>query len=187
MQMTETKTRPVSKTLLIVISLVVIAVVGAIVAGIHFSNPYLHKKVVEILQRKIPRRRRTQGVSGLPVSRSTDRRFGPCAPHEGRTDVPPLISIREFSAEAGILGLPWKPWKVDQVTLKGLVIQIPPKGDRGNQNWPKAKNLPVLIGEIISDDAELRMLPKSADKDPHVFAIHHLVMHSVGLDRPGQI
>ena len=106
--------------------------------------------------------------------------------HEGRTDIPPLISIREFSAQAGILGLPWKPWKVDQVTLKGLVIQIPPKGDRGPQNWPKAKNLPVLIGEIVSDDAELRMLPKSADKDPHVFAIHHLVMHSVGLDRPAK-
>ena len=106
--------------------------------------------------------------------------------HEGRTDIPPLISIREFSAQAGILGLPWKPWKVDQVTLKGLVIQIPPKEDRGSQNWPKAKNLPVLIGEIVSDDAELRMLPKSADKDPHVFAIHHLVMHSVGLDRPAK-
>ena len=27
------------------------------------------------------------------------------------------------------------------------------------------------------------LLPKSADKDPHVFAIHHLVMHSVGLHR----
>ena len=40
--------------------------------------------------------------------------------------------------------------------------------------------------EIVSDDAELRLLPKSADKDPHVFAIHHLVMHSVGLDRPAK-
>jgi hypothetical protein len=48
------------------------------------------------------------------------------------------------------------------------------------------RNAPVLIGEIVSDDAELRLLPKSADKDPHVFAIHHLVMHSVGLDRPAK-
>ena len=38
----------------------------------------------------------------------------------------------------------------------------------------------------MSDDAELRLLPKSADKDPHVFAIHRLVMHSVGLDRPAK-
>ena len=26
--------------------------------------------------------------------------------------------------------------------------------------------MPVLIHEIVSDDAELRLLPKSADKDP---------------------
>jgi hypothetical protein len=106
--------------------------------------------------------------------------------HEGRTDVPPLISIQEFSAEAGILGLLGRPWKIGQVKLKGLVIQIPPKGERGKQDWSKVRDVPVLIGEIVSDDAELRLLPKSADKDPHVFAIHRLVMHSVGLDRPAK-
>ena len=50
--------------------------------------------------------------------------------HEGRTDVPPLISIAEFSADAGITGLLGKPWKIDQIKLKGLVIQIPPKDAR---------------------------------------------------------
>ncbi len=184
--MTEIKTRPVSKVLLIVISLVVIASVCAIVAGIHLSNPYLHKKVVELLRDKFHAEVELKEfhVNLFPGARIEGS--GLVLRHDGRTDIPPLISIREFSAQAGILGLPWKPWRVDQVTLKGLVIQIPPKGDRGSQNWPKAKNLPVLIGEIVSDDAELRMLPKSADKDPHVFAIHHLVMHSVGLDRPAK-
>jgi hypothetical protein len=186
MQMAETKTRPASKTLLIVISLVVIAVVGAIVAGIHFSNPYLHKRVVEMLKEKFHAEVELKDFHVYLFPGVRIEGSGLVLRHEGRTDIPALISIREFSAEAGILGLPWRPWKVDQVTLKGLVIQIPPKGDRGKQNWPKAKNLPVLVGEIVSDDAELRMLPKSADKDPHVFAIHHLVMHSVGLDRPAK-
>jgi hypothetical protein len=186
MQMAETKTRPASKTLLIVISLVVIAVVGAIVAGIHFSNPYLHKRVVEMLKEKFHAEVELKDFHVYLFPGVRIEGSGLVLRHEGRTDIPALISIREFSAEAGILGLPWKPWKVDQITLKGLVIQIPAKGDRGKQNWPKAKNLPVLIGEIVSDDAELRMLPKSADKDPHVFAIHHLVMHSVGLDRPAK-
>jgi hypothetical protein len=186
MQMAETKTRPASKTLLIVISLVVIAVVGAIVAGIHFSNPYLHRRVVEMLKEKFHAEVELKDFHVYLFPGVRIEGSGLVLRHEGRTDIPALISIREFTAEAGILGLPWRPWKVDQVTLKGLVIQIPPKGDRGKQNWPKAKNLPVLIGEIVSDDAELRMLPKSADKDPHVFAIHHLVMHSVGLDRPAK-
>ncbi len=182
--MTETRSRPASKTLLIVISLVVIAVVALIVSGIHLSNPYLRRRVVEMLSQKFHADVELKEFHVFLFPGVRIEGSGLALRHEGRTDIPPLISIQEFSAQAGILGLPWKPWKVDQVKLKGLLIQIPPKEERGNQKWPKAKNIPVLIGEIISDDAELRMLPKSADKDPHIFAIHHLVMHSVGLDRP---
>ncbi|MGH9550397.1 MAG: hypothetical protein ACRD3W_13525, partial [Terriglobales bacterium] len=182
--MIETRTRPASRTLLIVISLVVVAVVALVVTGMHLSNPYLHKKVVEMLNAKFHadvelRDFHVYLFPGVRIEGS-----GLSLRHEGRTDVPPLISIGEFSAEAGILGLIGKPWKITQVKLKGLVIQIPPKGEREKQDWSKARNAPVLIKEIVSDDAELRLLPKSADKDPHVFAIHHLVMHSVGLDRP---
>ncbi len=176
-----------SKTLLIVISLVVIAVVGVIVAGIHLSNPYLHKKVVEMLREKFHAEVELKEFHVYLFPGARIEGSGLVLRHEGRTDVPPLISIREFSAEAGILGLPWKPWKSRPGQAQGSGDTDSAQGRQREQNWPKAKNLPVLIGEIVSDDAELRMLPKSADKDPHVFAIHHLVMHSVGLDRPGEV
>lgn len=182
--MTEPTSRPLNKTLLIVISLVAIVVVVLIVTAIHLSNPYLHKKVVEILSEKFHAEVELKEFHVYLFPGARIEGSGLVLRHEGRTDVPPLISIGEFSAEAGILGLIGKPWKVHQVKLKGLKIQIPPKGERKKQDWSKARNMPVLIGEIVSDDAELRLLPKSADKDPHVFAIHHLVMHSVGLDRP---
>ena len=184
--MTESKTRPASRTLLIVISLVVIAIVALIVTGIHLSNPYLHRKVVEMLSAKFHADVELKEFHVYLFPGARIEGTGLVLRHEGRTDVPPLISIGEFSAEAGILGLLGKPWKIRQVKLKGLVIQIPPKAERGKQDWSKVRNSPVLIGEIVSDDAELRLLPKSADKDPHVFAIHHLVMHSVGLDRPAK-
>ena len=115
---------------------------------------------------EVSRRCRAQGVPCFLLPGVRIEGSGLALRHEGRTDVPPLISIHEFSAQAGILGLPWKPWKVDQVKLKGLTIQIPPKEDRGNQKWPKAKNIPVLIGEIVSDDAELRLLPSPPIKIP---------------------
>jgi hypothetical protein len=185
MQLTETRTRPVSKTLLIVISLFVIGMVALVVTAIHLSNPYLRRKVVEMLGQKFHADVELQEFHVYLFPGVRIEGSGLALRHDGRTDIPPLISIREFSAEAGILGLPWRPWRVDQVKLKGLVIQIPPKGERGKP-WPKPRKLPVLIGEIVSDDAELRMLPKSADKDSHVFAIHHLVMRSVGLDRPAK-
>ncbi|MBZ5649284.1 MAG: hypothetical protein LAO18_02235 [Acidobacteriia bacterium] len=182
--MTETKTRPASRTLLIVISMVVIGVVVLVMTGMHLSNPYLHKKVVEMLSAKFHAEVELKDFHVYLFPGVRIEGAGLALRHEGRTDVPPLISIGEFSAEADILGLIGKPWKVRQVKLKGLTIQIPPKGERPKQDWSKARNAPVLIGEIVSDDAELRLLPKFADKDPHVFPIHHLVMHSVGLDRP---
>ena len=182
--MIEMKGKPASKTLLIVISLVVIAVVALIVTGIHLSDPYLHKKVVEILGDKFHADVELKDFHVYLFPGVRIEGSGLAIRHEGRTDVPPLISIGKFSAQAGILGLLGKPWKIRQVKLQGLVIQIPPKDERGKQNWSKVRDAPVLIQEIVSDDAELRLLPKSADKDPHVFAIHHLIMHSVGLDRP---
>jgi hypothetical protein len=184
--MTETGTRTVSKPLLIVISLVVITLVAVIVTGIHLSNPYLQKKVVEMLGEKFHADVELKEFHVYLFPGARIEGSGLVLRHEGRTDVPPLISIGQFSAEAGILGLLWKPWKIGQVKLKGLIIQIPPKGERRKQDWSKMRDVPVLISEIVSDDAELRLLPKSADKDPHVFAIHRLVMHSVGLDRPAK-
>jgi hypothetical protein len=182
--MTESKTRRPSKTLLAVISLIVIVAVTLTMAGIHLSNPYLHKKVEEMLSAKFHADVELQDFHVYLFPGVRIEGSGLALRHEGRTDVPPLISIGEFSAQAGILGLLWKPWKIQQVKLKGLVIQIPPPAQRRKQDWSKARDMQILIHEIVSDDAELRLLPKSADRDPHVFAIHHLVMHSVGLDRP---
>jgi AsmA-like C-terminal region len=184
--MTESNAKLVSKTLLIATSLVVIAVAGVIVTGIHLSSPYLHKKVVEMLGEKFHADVELKDFHVYLFPGARIEGSGLVLRHEGRTDVPPMISIGEFSAEAGILGLLWKPWKIGQVKLKGLIIQIPPKGERRKQDWSKVRDVPILIGEIVSDHAELRLLPKSADKDPHVFAIHRLVMHSVGLDRPAK-
>src|ERR1700693_3476021 len=124
--MTESKARPVSEAQLIVISLIVIAIVALTVTGIHLSNPYLHKKVVEMLQEKFHANVELKEFHVYLFPGARIEGAGPALRHEGRTDVPPLISISEFSAEAGIMGLLWKPWKIQQVRLKGLVIQIPP-------------------------------------------------------------
>ena len=171
---------------LVVVSLLVIAATVLLVTGIHLSNPYLQKRVVEMLGEKFHANVELKDfhVFLFPGARITGS--GLVLRHKGRTDVPPLISIGEFSAQTGILGLLGKPWKIQQVKLKGLAIQIPPPAQRRKQDWSEARDMPVLIQEIVSDDAELRLLPKSADKDPHVFAIHRLVMHSVGLDRPAR-
>jgi hypothetical protein len=41
----------------------------------------------------------------------------------------------------------------------------------------------VLVDELVSEDAELHILPNEPDKLSHIFLIHRVVMHSVGLQR----
>ena len=105
--------------------------------------------------------------------------------HEGRTDVPPLFSIPEFWAEAPIRGIWSRPWHINRIRLRGMKITIPPKKDdkQPRMNWKKTKNFPAFVEVITCDDAVMVMQPKQADKPPHQYDIHRLLMRGVGLDR----
>jgi hypothetical protein len=103
--------------------------------------------------------------------------------HHGRTDVPPLLEIAEFSGEMGWLALIDKPWHIRYVELKGLTIHIPPKEKRqfSEDSNKKKRDIPVIVDELISNDAELDLLPGDPAKSVHQFLIHRLIMKSVGL------
>src|SRR5438309_3551668 len=154
------------RAVFLVVFLIAIVATVLVVTGVHLSNPYLREKVVEMLEEKFHANVELKDFHVYLFPGARIEGSGLVLRHEGRTDVPPLISIGEFSAETQILGLLGKPWKIQQIKLKGLVIQIPPPAQRGKQDWSKARDMPVLIHEIVSDDAELRLLPKCADKDP---------------------
>ena len=68
--------------------------------------------------------------------------------HHGRTDVPPLLEIAEFSGEMGWLALIDKPWHIRYVELKGLTIHIPPKEKRqfSEDSNKKKRDIPVIVG-----------------------------------------
>jgi hypothetical protein len=105
--------------------------------------------------------------------------------YRGRTDIPPLIEVREFSANMAWLSLMRKPWNIRNVQLAGLTIHIPPKEERTATaaKTPRlgARDVPVLVNELVSDDAELDLIPSDPQKSDHRFLIHHLAMHGVGL------
>jgi AsmA-like C-terminal region len=108
--------------------------------------------------------------------------------HNGRKDVPPLISIKRFSADLGFLGLLSVPKRARTVRLEGLQIHVPPRGERGvTEHHPgkQGKSLPsFLVDEIIADGTFLEILPKKAGKLPLTFDISRLTLESVGADRP---
>ena len=80
---------------------------------------------------------------------------------------------------------------MNRVTLDGLEIQIPPKGERprfGSQEFPKepstakAASGGVLIREVLMRDARLIILPRDKGKVALRFDIHELRLESAGKD-----
>ena len=111
--------------------------------------------------------------------------------HKGRTDIPPLIEIREVSAYANVLKLFRHKPQISFVQLYGLQIHMPPR-EPGSQpliqktDQDLEKKYPVVIKEIHTDDAMIVVLRAQPGKEPREFPIHHLELHDVSFDRPGK-
>ena len=180
------------RIILPIIILVFLLVCGiAIEVGVHYAQPWVHARALEMLQQKFNGKVEVQDfyVSLVPALRVTGT--GLVVRYQGRTDIPPLFAAQNFSAEAGALGLTGflgTPWKINRIQLKGLVIHIPPKEDRP-QSTPaeqaekkrKIKEIKILVHELDADDLELHLIPKDPQKPEHIFQIHQLVMLQVGL------
>jgi hypothetical protein len=109
--------------------------------------------------------------------------------HEGRTDLPPLISMEKATFGANFSGLLGRKVDIALVELQGLHINTPPhepdapprfKGT--DQNL--AEKYPVVVHEIVAEDATMVMLrrPEDSDKPPNTFQIHELRMQNFTFD-----
>ncbi|MGA9039484.1 MAG: AsmA-like C-terminal region-containing protein [Terriglobales bacterium] len=180
------------KKLAILAAVLLLVVVVLTITGLRLAKPSLKKLTLEVLSEKFHADVQLDNIEILIFPRIQVHGSGLSMRFQGRTDLPPLIYVREFWAEAGLRSLLGKPWRIERIQMKGLSIHIPPKngdeiqtgGNGGLRDWSKTKDIPILIGEIEADDSQLEILPKSADKLSHVFELHHILMRQVGLGRP---
>ncbi len=106
--------------------------------------------------------------------------------HNGRTDVPPLISIDSFFANAGVRGLLADPLHLREINLEGLTIRVPVGGigagrDDDGEHRPHApRRSPILIDSIVSRAATLEIASGRPGRLPRLFEIHDLVMRGFG-------
>jgi hypothetical protein len=103
--------------------------------------------------------------------------------HKGRTDIPPLITIRAFTISSSIREL-WTR-HIDRVHLEGLEIMVPP---RRGQDMPSMKRVPaadaaqhgdrrasdVTIHEMLTESSLLTILSKREGKRPRVFQLRRI-------------
>jgi AsmA-like C-terminal region len=183
----------VAGTLLAICGVVVLSLVTR-------GTPYLRDRVVAALngrfQSQVAVERLQVGIFPRPeVSGS-----GLVLRHNGRTDVPPLITLESFTGSAGLLGLFATPLSLRSIELEGLTIHVPPGGlGSGERSGPgqrpngaavdahtsRGRRLPSLsIGRIRAREARLELVPRNPAKSPRVFAIHDLLIDGFRPDAP---
>lgn len=94
---------------------------------------------------------------------------------------PPLFAIQRvlFTVDLGVLFEPKK--SVTFVSIEGMEINVPPKGER--QNWGGgASNSNVIIQSVQIRDAALVLLPQDPSRKPLRFQIARLHLQSVGVN-----
>lgn len=135
----------------------------------------LRPATVELLERRFNSKVELakMSVSLMPLS---VRAEGIAIRHQGRTDVPPLISMRAFTIQGNLREV-WAR-RIEKIHVEGLELVIPPRrpkplqpteepGDEGSDN-------DVAIGELIAEDSLLSIMSKTEGKGPRVFQIRHL-------------
>jgi hypothetical protein len=128
-----------------------------------------------------------------------------------RTDLPPMIEFRRVTFDVDLGSLLEGPKIIQLVTLEGLRITMPPKGERPTAGpkdkseddktiadikkpdvdpslqagaEPKKDGLGVVIQKIVADGAFFQILPKNPKKMPLEFDLYKLTLTSQGEGKP---
>ena len=184
----------------ILLGLCVVIVVGSALLvrwAIH-ATPAVRDTVVDALNSRFDSKVDLESlqVEIYPTPRVSGK--GLVLRHNGRTDVPPLITMDTFDANASVKGLIRRPLHLKDVKIEGLNIHVPPGGlspqDKAGDDEPRRpKDLPppaivptapppsaVLIDSIHSKRARLEIESRRANRLPRIFDIEDLAMRGFG-------
>ena len=189
----------VKRIIVIVLVLAVVAVV-AVASMIPITSERARRAVIAELSERLDSTVELESFEMRLLPRLSASGRGLAVHHHGRTDVPPLLAIRQFAVSGGFIQL--LRGHVNQVTVEGLDIMIPPKErrdhqedaareedkdkrDKPKQDDPPTKRDGSAMGSMVIDrleslDARVTILKSDPKKSPKVWAIHRLNMRSVG-------
>ncbi len=74
--------------------------------------------------------------------------------------------------------------KIDRNKVAVVDIPQPPPPLGPEDEKRPQKPSPLIVDEVLSENAELRIIRRTSDKPPRVFVIHHLDMNGVGSNDP---
>jgi hypothetical protein len=186
--------RPSWRVAALVVAVVAGGLLIALASVVPFSSETARRKVIEVLSARLDAEVELAELRFRLLPQFHAEGGGLAIRHRGRRDVPPLISIKQFSAEGNLFGLLRR--HVTRVTVDELSIEIPP--DRNRDQIP-GESPPApsradgasrdtartfVVDELVANEARLVIIPRDSDKRPKVWSIHDLRMQAVSLDRP---
>jgi hypothetical protein len=101
--------------------------------------------------------------------------------------LPPLISIRHFSASSSPLGLLRSPAHISRATFEGMQIETQAKHEQTDAHAPATTDppgSPFVIDEVTANGTVLKVLPRDPQKQALIFDIYQLTLNGVRFDRP---
>ncbi len=99
----------------------------------------------------------------------------------------PLVRVQTISIQSRYVDLFLRPGYVARIVLKGLRVQVPPRGSGASSQDDlvahSATQSRTRVGEIIADGALLE-IARQGDRPPLKFEIHALTLKSVSRNTP---
>jgi hypothetical protein len=174
----------------------VICLVGAFVAVrlvIARAEPILRDRVIETLSNRFESKVELGSfhvslIKGIEVSGGGLKIFGPTDPNPYEPGIQALISIHEFRFQTSLPSLFRSPMHVETVYLKGLELNIPPKGERREMtSMGSGKNkMTIVVDRFVCKDTKLVINTSKPGKPPLEFAVGDLKMKDIGPGQPLQ-
>src|SRR5271155_678268 len=142
-----------------------VLLVGVAVAGrmvIARAQPILRTRVIETLSDRFNSKvdlasLHVSVVSGIEVSGDGLKIFGTTDPNPYQPGVQALIGVQQFRFQTSLLNLFRSPTHVETVYVKGLELNIPPKGDRREMTkmGPKTGKMSIFVDRFVCEDTRL--------------------------------
>ena len=167
--------------------LALIVAAGVFIAWAMRATPQVRDRIVDALNERFASKVELVSLDADILPRPRVTGTGLRLRHNGRTDVPPLITIDAFEASASVMGLARKPLHLRTIQLKGLDVRVPVGGlgsgesrkDEPHQAHPDRPS-PIVIDRIESRSATLHIASGRPGRLPRIFEIHDLVMRDFG-------
>jgi hypothetical protein len=179
----------------VVLCLVLVGFIGLVVAAeylIHNAEPLIRQRVVDTLSAHFNSPVELDHLSislvkGVEVEGTGLRIQYLAGANQPSTDAGPMLSVQHFAFRTPPRALLHQPTRIADVYVEGMVLHIPPAGQRQDLLGPHKKKQPkisLLVDEIRCKDVKVIIDTTKPGKVPLEFDIDHLNLKDVGQTKP---